>query len=110
MPATPDVKLISAAEWKSCLSTPKDNCSGNCILSNAAEMIPESEYCAPVNTPTGVNDYPQVVDCINSDQAKCSGQCQWRKGKVVASNNDFVANSDIFASNFCHPPTTNNWD
>ena len=53
-----------------------------------------------------------IKECINADSAAdCSGQCKWRKGKVVAANMDIdLTNKDLFASNFCHPPTTDNWE
>jgi hypothetical protein len=48
----------------------------------------------------------------NADIGSCvEPNCQWRKGKVVASNDDIdLTNKDLFASNFCHPPTTDNWE
>ena len=51
-----------------------------------------------------------IKECINAAAADCSGQCKWRKGKVVAANTDTVANADLFGANFCHPPTLNDWD
>jgi hypothetical protein len=37
-------------------------------------------------------------------------QCHWRSGKTVATNDDFDVNGDLFEKNFCHPPTTYNWN
>jgi hypothetical protein len=51
-----------------------------------------------------------IDECVQADQAKCSGQCKWRKGKDVAANNDLIKGADLFGANFCHPPTTDNWD
>jgi hypothetical protein len=70
-------------------------------------MIPETDFCAPYFMSTNTT---YIEECINADQAKCSGQCKWRKGKVVAANNDLINGADLFGANFCHPPTTENWE
>ena len=57
-----------------------------------------------------IKDTAQIVKCVTSDEASCVDQCQWRKGKVVATNDNLVAGADLFATNFCHPPTTTDWD
>jgi hypothetical protein len=36
--------------------------------------------------------------------------CEWRQGKVVANNTDFISGDKLFESNFCHPPTTSHWN
>jgi hypothetical protein len=37
-------------------------------------------------------------------------KCQWRSGKKVADNTEFVVDGDLFEVNFCHPPSTMNWN
>jgi hypothetical protein len=58
-----------------------------------------------------IGDETTIKACIAADQATCVGPCKWRKGKDVATNMDIdVNNKELFASNFCHPPTTDNWE
>jgi hypothetical protein len=34
--------------------------------------------------------------------------CEWLRGKVEASNIDFVDGGELFENNFCHPPSAHN--
>ena len=70
-------------------------------------MIPEHDFCTPYFMDTNVT---LIEECVNADQAKCSGQCKWRKGKVVGTNNELIKGADLFGANFCHPPTTDKWE
>ena len=92
--------------WKSCLDQ-GPACAAPCVMSTGAELIPETDFCAP----SFMDDNTTLIEeCINADQAKCSGQCKWRKGKVVGTNNELIKGADLFGANFCHPPTTDSWD
>jgi hypothetical protein len=57
-------------------------------------------------------DISVIMKCVSADgPATCTDECKFRKGKEVASNTDLdLTNKDLFASNFCHPPTTDNWE
>ena len=68
-------------------------------------MIPETDFCAPYFMSKNTT---YIEECVNADQAKCSGECKWRKGKVVAANNDLINGADFFGANFCHP-TMESW-
>jgi hypothetical protein len=48
-----------------------------------ADLIPETDFCAPIFMTLDVS---KVKECINADQAKCTGECNWYKGKDVADN------------------------
>jgi hypothetical protein len=78
-----------------------------CKWNMGADLIPEEDFCAPYFTSKNIT---LVEECVNADQAKCSGQCKWRKGKVLAANNELIQGADLFGANFCHPPTTKAWD
>jgi len=57
-------------------------------------------------------DISIIMKCASADgPAACTDECVIRKGKIVKENDvDFKEGSDLFASNFCHPPTTDKWD
>jgi hypothetical protein len=84
-------------------------CPAGCVWSNGAEMIPEKvAFCAPEFM---TDDYALIKRCAYSDDNQCNNGCKMRRGKDVASNKDFnTANTALFESNFCHPPTTVQWD
>ena len=46
-----DVKTIPASEWKMCLGQDVKACAAPCVGNNAADMIPEGDFCAPIMTP-----------------------------------------------------------
>jgi len=72
-------------------------------------MIPANDFCAPQNITQNIT---AIVDCARADQYSCGQwprwQCAWREGKDVANNSQFDYGR-LFESNFCHPPTTDNW-
>ena len=105
--ATSGVKQIPAAEWEACLNMEAGACAAPCVFNNGVDLIPDTDYCAPYYMEKNVT---LIEECLNAEQTVCSGQCKWRKAKVVASNDDFKTGSDLFASNFCHPPTTHDWE
>ena len=80
-----------------------------CVNNNGIDLIPaDSSFCAPANM---TRDVSLIMMCLNSDETTCViDQCKWRKGKVVADNNEIIADADLFGANFCHPPTTDDWD
>jgi hypothetical protein len=57
-------------------------------------------------------DWGVVERCTDTkDKEACVDKCKWYKGKVVRpSQPDFQQGADLFGANFCHPPTTVNWD
>ena len=99
------IQNIPVTDWDACLNM--DTCAAPCVMSTGAEMIPETDFCTPYFMDTNTT---LIEECVNADQAKCSGQCKWRKGKDVAANNDLINGADLFGANFCHPPTTESWE
>jgi len=66
-----------------------------------------SDFCAPHYETKNVT---HIQECVNADAAACVGECKWHKAPVVADNQQFMVGSDVFASNFCHPPVTAAWN
>jgi hypothetical protein len=101
---------LADGNWEGCLKneSPTD-CGSNteCVWNSGADLIPETDFCSPYFMTKNVT---LIQECVNADKAVCSGQCKWRKGKVVDANTELVANADLFGANFCHPPTTENWN
>jgi hypothetical protein len=83
---TGGVKGILAADWTLCLNMPAGACSAPCVYNNGVDLIPDTDYCAPFFMTKNVTE---IQECLNADQAVCSGQCLWRKAKVVATNDVF---------------------
>jgi hypothetical protein len=106
-PSNGGVKQIPAADWEMCLNMPTGACAAPCVYNNGVDLIPDTDFCAPTFMDKNVS---LISECVNADQAKCSGQCTWRKAKVVASNDVFLPGSDVLTSNWCHPPTTADWE
>jgi hypothetical protein len=53
-----------------------------------------------------------ILACAGlQDKAFCStnDKCKWYRGKIVAANDNAVVGQPA-GDNFCHPPTTVNWD
>ena len=72
-------------------------------------MIPDHDYCAPKDLTQDVDLIDRCVETLTA--TTCVDECWWRKGKEVAKNTEVdTANTDLFASNFCHPPSTEKWD
>jgi hypothetical protein len=59
-----------------------------------------------------MTDNADLIDkCVETkDRSTCVDKCQWRRGKEVKDNKDLILGGDLFGSNFCHPPTTDDWD
>ena len=101
--------MVSDGTWEKCLNKDSTECDSSdvCLWSNGADMIPDKDFCAPLFMSSNVT---YIKECMNAEKDVCTGQCLWSKGKVVDSNNELVANADLFGANFCHPPSTNNWE
>ena len=100
-----------ATEWERCLAI-KDggSCSNSqCAWNKGIELIPDHDYCAPTSVDV---DAATVGQCVTTtDPSQCHGDCTWRRGKTVAFNNEFsTSTAEPFMSNFCHPPSTADWD
>ena len=102
-------KETTEADLTQCIGKSSTECPAPCVFNNGAELIPENTFCAPSDMTT---DTSIIMKCLSADgEATCTGACRIRKGKVVKANDvDFKEGSDLFASNFCHPPTTQKWD
>jgi len=91
-----------------CLSASSETeCVAPCVYDNGADLIPENAFCAPRNM---TRDIYVINQCMSADKTTCVGDCKWRKGKEVANNTALISGADIFESNFCHPPTTDDWN
>jgi hypothetical protein len=83
-------------------------CPAGCIWSNGADLIPVGKhYCAPELM---VDDYALIKRCSYADETTCNNGCKWRAGLAVAKNEQIDVNAPLFENNFCHPPSTDNWD
>ena len=65
-------------EFAECLPNPKDNCNGSCVWSNGIDLIPDSDFCAPIMM---TDDIQTIVMCVSADESSCADPCKWRKGK-----------------------------
>jgi hypothetical protein len=103
--------VTTASILSECIGKKATECPTFCVFSNGAELIPDHPFCAPR---VMVDDVKAIEFCTNADENSCKDTtkgCEWRKGKIVKANDvDFKEGSDLFASNFCHPPTTQKWD
>jgi len=79
-------------------------------------LIPKNDFCAPADL---TDDFKIIAKCINAlGEATCAPPCKWRRGRQPAANiptepatNDQVEpNAPLFSKNFCHPPSTENWE
>ena len=86
---------------------PTGTCAAPCVYNNGVDLIPDTDFCAPTFMDKNIS---LISECLNAEQTQCSGQCTWRKAKVVATNDVFLADSDTLTSNWCHPPTTADWE
>ena len=103
-----DVKTFPSSAWESCLNQPAGTCAAPCVLNNGIDLISKtSDFCAPHYETKNVT---HIQECVNADAAACVGECKWYKAPVVADNQQFKVGSDVFASNFCHPPVTAAWN
>lgn len=104
---TDDLKI--KASWLACLGKDSAECTGPCAFNNGVNLIPKlgAGFCAPAKM---TKDSDLVVKCINSDEAACNNECEWRKAKEVASNDNLLPNAPLFESNFCHPAVADSWD
>jgi hypothetical protein len=103
-----DIKKTTPADWEKCFNQPSGTCAAPCVLSNGIEMIPKTEDFCVIQFET--KNVTAIFECMNADQAKCSGQCKWQKAPVVGTNDKFIVGSAVFESNFCHPIVTGDWD
>lgn len=82
--------------------------SATCLWSDGRLLIPEHDFCAPLDL---TDDANVMTGCINSDEANCFGQCKWRRGRqqpaeiptVEPQNVQTDNNGRLFTKNFCHP-------
>jgi hypothetical protein len=71
-----------------CIGKSSTECAAPCVFNNGADLIPDHDYCAPKEM---TKDTAIIMQCTDADSiGSCvEPNCQWRKGKVVASNDDF---------------------
>jgi hypothetical protein len=101
--------VATVANWDSCRpETSQADCNAPCTYSSMVENYPDHDFCAVA----WMNPDPNViVGCgakttVGKDACDADSQCRWYKGKVVATNNDYVANAPLFQSNLCLPATS----
>jgi uncharacterized protein YodC (DUF2158 family) len=101
----PEGTPTDSAEWGRCHGLGVTACAAPCVLDYGTSLIPPNDYCAA----RFMKDYDQQsgLECVQSlDEQSCNAlpnlQCKWYKGKQVAHNTDFVADQDLFTTNFCH--------
>jgi hypothetical protein len=101
--------VTAAADLTMCIGKDAAACAAPCVFNNGADLIPTESFCAPRDM---TKDVALIERCTNADKAMCvEPDCRWRKGKTVAKNIVLdTANKNLFESNFCHPPSTDNWD
>jgi hypothetical protein len=109
--------MTTAQDWENCVNQDATTCGGSglCAYDLGLDLVPrDAEYCAPFFLTKNVTE---ILACVGAkEESTCnsfygsSNRCMWRRGKVVASNNDFIEDSRLFESNFCHPPTTVRWE
>jgi hypothetical protein len=72
-------------------------------------MIPDHDFCAVSWSNPDVTD---ILACDSiTDQSHCGSKsyCKWYKGKTVTFN-QYASVGQKLGMNFCHPPSTSNWD
>jgi len=112
----PGMNYTNASNWYMCpTQASREDCPSYCAFTNGAEMIPANDFCAPQNITQNVT---AIVSCARADQYSCGDywnynayQCRMYRGKEVANNTYQGYYGDkLFESNFCHPPTTYDWN
>jgi hypothetical protein len=91
--------------WDLCIaSNDAADCSiaTGCIWSDGKELIPDQEFCAPMDL---TNDVKLIQKCVSSDSATtCDEGCQWRKGKNDDTKpTEPTGPAPLFSQDFCHP-------
>lgn len=95
-------------------TSPAECEDATCLWSNGKLLIPEHDFCAPLDITDDVN---VMTGCISTDEANCVGQCKWRRGKQQATELPTVTPQNVqadntgrlFTKNFCHPSRDSNF-
>jgi len=89
--------------WSGCLaSDDAAECSNapGCVFSDGAELIPEHDFCAPMDMTKNVS---LIQRCVASNSAStCDEGCQWRHGRAHSDNGTYGP-APLFSEDFCHP-------
>jgi hypothetical protein len=113
----------TAADWEACITHDNTTCpesTGQCAYDLGLDLQPvNKEYCAPTMLTSNVS---VIMECTSAqDEQSCmpggfnfsAGMppCMWRRG-IVRVNNTVVdtANRALFETNFCHPPSTKDFN
>jgi hypothetical protein len=96
-----------------CAGLTKDTCTPaaggvaiKCAWSNGKDLIPDHEFCAPMDMTT---DIQLIERCVSADVvAACNNGCQWRKGtNSTVVNPTKPEGVPLFTKEFCHPINVN---
>jgi len=66
---------MTESDWNTCLWNDESECyntGGQCIWSNAVELIPDHEFCAPRDMTKNVST---IMYCVGADKMNCNDKC-----------------------------------
>ena len=97
-------QVTKDAPWGTCVNmataTDCSNIAG-CNWSNGKELIPDGDFCAPMDL---TSDVQLIEQCLSSDtDATCVAGCAWRHGKNNTVPKNTTGPAPLFSKEFCHP-------
>jgi len=94
----------SVGVWDNCVTKPTaPECSitTGCNWSTGKELIPDHDFCAPMDLTT---DATLIQKCVSTGNATdCRDGCAWRHGKNYNGDNTHITDIPLFSTDFCHP-------
>jgi hypothetical protein len=90
--------------WSNCIDQRTSSTCANaagCNWSNGKELIPDYDFCAPLELTTNVDT---IKTCVTANVAtECNDGCQWRKGRAGDNTGNQDGTKQMFPTELCHP-------
>jgi hypothetical protein len=97
-------KETAKTVWYNCIDqSTSTTCSnaGGCNWSNGKELIPDYDFCAPLELTTNVDT---IKTCLTANVVTdCNDGCQWRKGRAGDNTGNQDTTKQMFPTELCHP-------
>ena len=97
-------KETAVTVWSACIDQKEaTTCStaAGCNWSTGKELIPDGEFCAPLDLTTDVD---LIKTCLSAQiVTECNAGCQWRQGRAGDNSGNQDPKKPMFPTELCHP-------